>query len=87
MSKSAWIHIIFGNACSTLGLWVEKIGGSEIFLILIPYLGPLVHSAPSCGLQHKWICGAAPGLGNTQEKPCLWQLCGQQQPTGKGRLP
>ena len=46
MSKSVWIHIIFGNACSTLGLWVEKIGGSEIFLILIPYLGPLVHSAP-----------------------------------------
>ena len=44
MSKSVWIHIIFGNACSTLGLWVEKIGGSEIFLILIPYLGPLVHS-------------------------------------------
>ena len=44
MSKSVWIHIIFGNACSTLGLWVEKIGGSENFLILIPYLGPLVHS-------------------------------------------
>ena len=44
MSKSAWIHIIFDNACSTLGLWLEKIGGSEIFLILIPYLGPLVHS-------------------------------------------
>ena len=49
MSKSAWIHIIFDNACSTLGLWLEKIGGSEIFLILIPYLGPLVHSALSCG--------------------------------------
>ena len=47
MSKSVWIHIIFGNACSTLGLWVEKIGGSEIFLILIPYLGPLVHSVVS----------------------------------------
>ena len=44
MSKSAWIQIIFGNACSTLGLWLEKIGGSEIFLILIPYLGPLVHT-------------------------------------------
>ena len=44
MSKSAWIHIIFDNACSTLGLWLEKIGGSEIFLILICYLGPLVHS-------------------------------------------
>ena len=44
MSKSAWIHIIFDNACSTLGLWLDKIGGSEIFLILIPYLGPLVHS-------------------------------------------
>ena len=44
MSKSVWIHINFGNACSTLELWVEKIGGSEIFLILIPYLGPLVHS-------------------------------------------
>ena len=44
MSKSAWIHIIFGNACSTQGLWLEKIGGSEIFLILICYLGPLVHS-------------------------------------------
>ena len=44
MSKSVWIHIIFGDACSTLGLWVEKIGGSEFFLILIPYLGPLVHS-------------------------------------------
>ena len=44
MSKSAWIHIIFDNACSTLGLWLEKIGGSENFLILICYLGPLVHS-------------------------------------------
>ena len=49
MSKSAWIHIIFDNACSTLGLWLEKIGGSEFFLILIPYLGPLVHSAPGPG--------------------------------------
>ena len=45
MSKSAWIHIIFGNACSTQGLWLDKIGGSENFLIFIPYLGPLVHSA------------------------------------------
>ena len=44
MSKSAWIHIIFGNACSTQGLWLDKIGGSENFLIFIPYLGPLVHS-------------------------------------------
>ena len=44
MSKSAWIHIIFGNACSTQGLWLDKIGGSENFLIFICYLGPLVHS-------------------------------------------
>ena len=49
MSKSAWIHIIFGNACSTQGLWLDKIGGSENFLIFIPYLDPLVHSG------HWWI--------------------------------
>ena len=56
MSKSAWIHIIFDNACSTLGLWLEKIGGSEIFLILIPYLGPLVHS----GAARPAACPSSP---------------------------
>ena len=56
MSKSAWIHIIFDNACSTLGLWLEKIGGSENFLIFIPYLGPLVHSAlaENSNTEHSW---------------------------------
>ena len=53
MSKSAWIHIIFGNACSTLGLWLESIGGSEFFLILIPYLGPLVHSGIILATEHE----------------------------------
>ena len=52
MSKSAWIHIIFDNACSTQGLWLDKIGWSENFLIFICYLGPLVHSVIALSVCH-----------------------------------